>query len=74
MTKLVFRPNKRIRENKKNYTLCTDWVLWTVTSYKLHYISQNTKRNVITAYDVRFDVNKPNDTRKITGTCPLNVV
>ena len=36
---------------------------------KLHGISRNIERNMNTAHDVRFDVIKPNYTRKIT--CPL---
>ena len=39
---------------------------------KLHDISQNTERNINTTHDVRFDIIKQNDTRKIT--CPLIIV
>ena len=46
--------------------------LVTRVMYLLYSLSWNSEKNVYTAYDAIFDVNKPKDTRKIT--CPLNVV
>ena len=40
--------------------------------HKLYDISQNTERKINTAHDIRFNIGKQDDTRKIT--CPLDLV